>query len=272
MTEQLPENTDPAEQMTEVAQTWVSHLVELRNRILKSVIVLLVVFVCFSFFANNIYTIFADPLMKALPEGSSMISTDPHGPFFVPFKLAFFTALMVTLPFLFYQIWGFIAPGLYSNEKKLMYPLVASSTVLFYLGVLFAYFVVFPIIFSFFANSAPDGVNVMTDIGSYMSFAMKLFFAFGVAFEVPIATIIFAKLGIVTPAKMAEKRAYVIVGAFIVGMLMTPPDIFSQTLLAIPVWLLFELGLFFARRIVPETTSDEEIDEESDSEEELTNS
>lgn len=267
MTEQLPENIEPSEQIAEVAQTWVSHLVELRNRILRSVIVLLVVFVGFSIFANEIYTFFADPLMRALPEGSSMISTDPHGPFFVPFKLAFFTALMVTLPFLFYQIWGFIAPGLYSHEKKLMYPLVASSTLLFYLGVLFAYFVVFPIIFSFFANSAPDGVSVMTDIGSYMSFAMKLFFAFGVAFEVPIATIIFARLGIVTPEKMAEKRAYVIVGAFIVGMLMTPPDIFSQTLLAIPVWLLFELGLFFARRMTPKK-DDSEIDEDSDFDEE----
>lgn len=266
MTEQLPDNTEAPEHMSEVPQTWVSHLVELRNRILKSVIVLLVVFVCFSIFANDIYTFFADPLMRALPEGSSMISTDPHGPFFVPFKLAFFVALMVTLPFLFYQIWGFIAPGLYAHEKKLMYPLVASSTVLFYCGVMFAYYVVFPIIFSFFANSAPDGVSVMTDIGSYMSFAMKLFFAFGVAFEVPIATIIFAKLGIVTPEKMAEKRAYVIVGAFVVGMLMTPPDIFSQTLLAVPVWLLFELGLFFARRIAPET------EEDADSEEELTDS
>ncbi|MGH1428199.1 MAG: twin-arginine translocase subunit TatC [Arenicella sp.] len=239
-------------------QSWVSHLIELRNRILKVVVVLLVVFVGFSIFANNIYTFFATPLMQALPEGSSMISTDPHGPFFVPFKLAFFAALMVTLPFLFYQVWGFIAPGLYAHEKKLVYPLVASSTFLFYCGVLFAYFVVFPIIFSFFANSAPDGVSVMTDIGSYMSFAMKLFFAFGVAFEVPIATIIFAKAGIVSPAKMAEKRAYVIVGAFVVGMLMTPPDIFSQTLLAIPVWLLFELGLFFARRIAPESDEDAE--------------
>lgn len=266
MTEQLSNNTETSEHSSEVPQTWVSHLVELRNRILKSVIVLLVVFVCFSIFANDIYTFFADPLMRALPDGSSMISTDPHGPFFVPFKLAFFVALMVTLPFLFYQIWGFIAPGLYAHEKKLMYPLVASSTLLFYCGVLFAYYVVFPIIFSFFANSAPDGVSVMTDIGSYMSFAMKLFFAFGVAFEVPIATIIFAKLGIVTPAKMAEKRAYVIVGAFVVGMLMTPPDIFSQTLLAVPVWLLFELGLFFAKRIAPET------EEKTDSEEELADS
>jgi len=264
MTDQNPEENSilAAE---DVAQTWVSHLVELRNRILKSVGVLLLVFIGFSIIANDLYTFFAQPLMSALPEGSSMISTDPHGPFFVPFKLAFFVALMATLPFTFYQIWGFIAPGLYAHEKKLIYPLVASSTMLFYCGVIFAYYVVFPLIFAFFANSAPDGVSVMTDISAYMSFAMKLFFAFGVAFEVPIATIIFAKLGIVTPTKMAEKRPYIIVGAFIVGMLMTPPDIFSQTLLALPVWLLFEVGLFFARRIAPETDEDLDSEELADS-------
>ena len=248
-------------------QSWISHLIELRNRILKSVLVLLAVFICFSFFANDIYTFFADPLMRALPDGSTMISTDPHGPFFVPFKLAFFSAIIVTLPFLFYQIWGFIAPGLYAREKKLVFPLVASSTGLFYCGIVFAYYVVFPIIFSFFANSAPDGVSVMTDISSYMSFAMKLFFAFGVAFEVPIATIIFARAGLVSTEKMAEKRPYIIVGAFIMGMLMTPPDIFSQTLLAIPVWLLFELGLFFARRIEQRKEQDSDSSFDSDSSE-----
>ena len=160
-------------------QTWISHLVELRNRALKCVVVTLVLFVVLAaFFANDLYSYFAEPLMRALPEGSSMISTDPHGPFFVPFKLAFFIALMITLPFWFYQIWAFVAPGLYSHEKKLVFPLVASSTLLFYLGIVFAYFVVFPLIFAFFANSAPDGVTVMTDISSYMSFAMKLFFEF----------------------------------------------------------------------------------------------
>ncbi len=257
MTDQPLKVKDAEKVLDDTNQSWISHLIELRNRILKSVLVLLVVFICFSFFANDIYTFFADPLIRALPDGSTMISTDPHGPFFVPFKLAFFAAIIVTLPFLFYQLWAFIAPGLYAKEKKLVFPLVASSTVLFYCGIIFAYYVVFPLIFSFFANSAPDGVSVMTDISSYMSFAMKLFFAFGVAFEVPIATIIFAKVGIVTPEKMAEKRPYIIIGAFVMGMLMTPPDIFSQTLLAIPVWLLFELGLFFARRI----TSKKEVEE-----------
>lgn len=258
MTEQLPESQKDLPLDTE--QDWISHLVELRSRILLSVIVLSVVFVCLSFFANDIYTFFADPLISALPDGSTMIATKPHAPFFVPFKLAFFAALIVTLPFLFYQIWAFVAPGLYSHEKRLVFPLVASSTLLFYCGILFAYYVVFPLIFNFFANSAPDGVAVMTDISEYMSFSMKLFFAFGVAFEVPIATIIFARVGIVTPEKMAEKRAHVFVGAFVVGMLMTPPDAFSQTLLAIPIWLLFELGLFFAKRMTPKTQdADEEL-------------
>jgi len=239
-------------------QTFISHLIELRNRLLIAIVGLLVVFLALAPFANTLYEFFAAPLMNALPEGSSMISTEPHGPFFVPFKLAFFVSLMIAVPFLLYQVWAFIAPGLYSHEKRLITPLVFSSTLLFYLGVLFAYYVVFPIIFRFFTATAPEGVAVMTDISSYMSFSMKLFFAFGVAFEVPIATILLAKMGVVTPSSMAEKRPWIIVGAFIVGMLMTPPDIFSQTLLAVPVWLLFEVGLFFARRISPE----EELTEE----------
>lgn len=241
-------------------QSFISHLIELRNRLLIAIACLLVVFLALAPFANTLYEFFAAPLMNALPEGSSMISTEPHGPFFVPFKLAFFVSLMIAVPFLLYQVWAFIAPGLYAHEKRLITPLVFSSTVLFYLGVLFAYYVVFPIIFKFFTATAPEGVAVMTDISAYMSFSMKLFFAFGVAFEVPIATILLAKMGVVTPSSMAEKRPWVIVGAFIVGMLMTPPDIFSQTLLAIPVWLLFEVGLFFARRISPETEEDEETE------------
>ena len=239
-------------------QSFISHLVELRNRLLIALACLLIVFLVLAPFANTLYEFFAAPLMNALPEGSSMISTEPHGPFFVPFKLAFFVALMIAVPFLLYQVWAFIAPGLYKHEKRLITPLVFSSTLLFYFGVLFAYYVVFPIIFRFFTATAPEGVAVMTDISSYMSFAMKLFFAFGVAFEVPIATILLAKMGVVTPSSMAEKRPWIIVGAFIVGMLMTPPDIFSQTLLAVPVWLLFEVGLFFARRIAPEDESEDD--------------
>jgi len=274
MAKNLPKKTEKEQadksvetDLKQEAQTWISHLIELRNRLLRSIVVLLVLFIGLSFFANDIYTFFADPLMRALPDGSSMISTDPHGPFFVPFKLAFFVSVMIALPFLFYQIWAFIAPGLYKHEKKLVYPLVLSSTLLFYCGIVFAYYVIFPIIFDFFANTAPDGVSVMTDISSYMSFSMKLFFAFGVAFEVPIATIILVKAGVVTADKLAEKRPYIVVGAFVVGMLMTPPDIFSQTLLALPVLALFEMGLFFARRMKPVEIEEETEDDDTESKE-----
>ncbi len=232
-------------------QNFLSHMLELRNRLLHAVVALLVVFLILAPFANTLYEVFAAPLMRSLPEGSTMISTEPHGPFFVPFKFAFAVALLITVPYLLYQVWAFIAPGLYTQEKRLVAPLVLSSTLLFYFGVLFAYFVVFPIVFAFFTASAPDGVAVMTDISAYMSFALKLFFAFGAAFEVPVATYLLARMGVVSADSMAEKRPYIIVGAFVVGMLFTPPDIFSQTLLAIPVWLLFELGLIFARRVTP---------------------
>jgi len=249
----LEPTNDPAAEMTSDMKedTFFSHLLELRNRLLKGVGAVVGLFLIFALFglANPIYEYFAAPLMNALPEGSSMISTEPHGPFFVPFKLAFFVAVLLAMPYLLYQIWAFVAPGLYTKEKRLVLPLILSSTLLFYFGVLFAYYVVFPIIFQFFASTAPDGVSVMTDISAYMSFAMKLFFAFGVAFEVPVATLLLAKMGVMTTESMSQKRPYVIVGAFVVGMMMTPPDIFSQTLLAIPVWLLFELGLFFAKRL-----------------------
>jgi len=178
-----------------------------------------------------------------------MISTEPHGPFFIPFKFAFATAFALAIPVVLYQVWAFIAPGLYRNEKNIALPLVVSSTLLFYLGIFFAYYVVFPIIFKFFIGMAPEGVAVMTDISSYMSFALKLFFAFGVAFEVPVATVLLARMGVVSTQAMAQQRPYIILGAFVLGMLMTPPDIFSQIMLAIPVCLLFELGLFFARRL-----------------------
>ena len=178
-----------------------------------------------------------------------MISTQPHGPFFVPFKFAFAFAVAVAMPYLLYQLWSFVAPGLYSHEKRLAVPILVSSSILFYLGILFAYFAVFPLIFAFFTSSAPEGVAVMTDINLYLSFVLKLFFAFGLAFEVPVATVLLVKVGATTPESLAAKRPYIIVGAFAVGMLMTPPDIFSQTLLAIPVWILFEAGLYFSRMV-----------------------
>jgi len=200
-------------------------------------------------FANDLYEYLAAPLMAALPEGNSMISTEPHGPFFVPFKFAFALAAAVAMPYLLYQLWAFVAPGLYRHEKRLAVPLLVSSSILFYLGILFAYFAVFPIIFAFFTSTAPEGVLVMTDINAYLSFVLKLFFAFGLAFEVPVATVLMVKVGMTTPESLAGKRPYIIVGAFVAGMVMTPPDIFSQTMLAVPVWLLFEAGLYCSRMI-----------------------
>ena len=231
------------------SQPFVSHLIELRNRLLWALGTVLVIFLCLAPFANDLYEWFAKPVMANLPQGSTMISTEPHGPFFIPFKFAFAVAFALGIPVVLYHLWAFVAPGLYQNEKSIALPLVVSTTLLFYLGILFAYFVVFPIIFNFFANAAPDGVAVMPDISSYMSFALKLFFAFGISFEVPVATVLLSRMGVVSAHSMGEKRPYIIVCAFIVGMLMTPPDIFSQVMLAVPVWLLFEAGLFFARKL-----------------------
>lgn len=232
-------------------ESFVSHLVELRDRILRSLLVLVALILVMVPFANDLYVFFAHPLMAALPEGTSMISTEPHGPFFVPLKLVIALSVIIAMPYLLHQLWSFVAPGLYDNEKALAVPLLVSSTLLFYLGIVFAYYVVFPLVFAFFTSTAPEGVAVMTDINSYFSFAMKLFFAFGVSFEVPVATVIVVKMGITTPEALAGKRPYIIVGAFVVGMLMTPPDIFSQTLLALPVWLLFEIGVRLSKRFQP---------------------
>ena len=194
--------------------------------------------------------------MSALPEGNTMISTEPHGPFFVPFKFAFAFATAVAMPYLLYQLWAFVAPGLYDSEKRLAVPLLISSSGLFYLGILFAYFIVFPVIFAFFTSTAPEGVAVMTDINAYLSFVLKLFFAFGLAFEVPVATVLMVRMGVTTTTSLAAKRPYIIVGAFVVGMLLTPPDLFSQTMLAIPVWILFEAGLYVSKMIKPRESED----------------
>ena len=227
--------------------TFISHLVELRQRLMRGIFAILIVFIAAAPFANTLYEFLASPLMLALPEGNTMISTEPHGPFFVPFKFAFAFAVGIAMPYLLYQLWAFVAPGLYQHEKKAVVPLLISSSVLFYLGIAFAYFVVFPIIFAFFTGTAPEGVAVMTDINAYLSFVLKLFFAFGIAFEVPIATVLLVKAGITTPERLSAKRPYIIVGAFVVGMFLTPPDVFSQTMLAVPVWILFEIGLYFSK-------------------------
>lgn len=231
--------------------TFVSHLVELRDRIMRSLLAVLVLIVLLVPFANDLYVFFAKPLMAALPEGTSMISTEPHGPFFVPLKLVIALSVIGAMPYLLYQMWAFVAPGLYENERAIAIPLLVSSILLFYLGIMFAYFIVFPLVFAFFTSTAPEGVAVMTDINAYFSFCMKLFFAFGISFEVPVATVIMVKMGITTPENLVAKRPYVIVGAFVAGMLMTPPDIFSQTLLALPVWILFEVGVRLSKRFRP---------------------
>jgi len=229
--------------------TFVSHLVELRNRILWAAGAVLAIFICLIPFASEIYSWFAEPLLSSLPDGGNMIAVDPHGTFFIPFKLAFSAAFAICIPFVLYQVWAFVAPGLYKKEQQIVLPLVVSSTLLFYLGVLFAYFVVFPLIFDFFAKMTPEGVALTPDIGSYMSFALSLFFAFGFAFEVPVAIVLLTKMGIISADGIAKQRPYFILGAFVVGMLMTPPDPFSQVMLALPVCVLFEVGLFFARKL-----------------------
>lgn len=233
--------------MSQAEQPLISHLVELRSRLIRSVMAILLVFLALIYFSNNIYDFVAQPLLSQLPAGTSMIATDVATPFITPIKLTLVVSFFVTIPYLLYQAWAFIAPGLYQHERRLVMPLVASSAVLFYGGMAFAYYVVFPLVFGFFTSTAPAGVTVATDIASYLDFVLTLFFAFGVAFEIPVATILLCWTGVTTPASLREKRPYVIVGVFVVGMLLTPPDVFSQTLLAIPMWGLWELGLFFAR-------------------------
>jgi sec-independent protein translocase protein TatC len=228
-------------------QPLISHLVELRTRILLMLAGVIVVFACLAPFSNRIYTALAGPLLAHLPQDSSMIAIDVVSPFLTPVKLSLALALFIAVPWVLYQAWAFIAPGLYRREKRLVVPLLVSSTALFYSGMAFAYFVILPIFFAFITGTAPEGVAVMTDINRYLSFILTLFFAFGVAFEVPVATIILTLLGITTPDDLVSKRPYIIVGAFVVGMLLTPPDVISQTLLALPMWVLFEIGVLLSR-------------------------
>ncbi len=228
-------------------QGFLSHLYELRDRLLRSVLSVIILFACLFAFSEEIYTWLADPLLRHLPEGSNMIAIDVASPFLTPFKLVLMLSIFLAVPYLLSQIWGFVAPGLYKSEKRLAVPLLVSSTVLFYCGVAFAYFVVFPLVFGFFTSIAPAGVEVSTDIARYLDFVITIFFAFGIAFEVPIAVFLLIATGITTPEDLASKRPYFIVAAFIVGMFLTPPDIISQTLLALPMWLLFELGIIFAK-------------------------
>jgi sec-independent protein translocase protein TatC len=244
-------------------QPLIQHLIELRGRLLKSVICVLVIFASLYYFANDLYLIVSEPLRALMPEGSSMIATDVASPFFTPFKLTLMASVFIAMPYMLFQIWSFVAPALYEKEKRLAFPLLFSSIVLFYLGMAFAYFVVFPLVFGFFTGAAPEGVTVMTDISRYLDFVLKLFFAFGLAFEIPIATIILVAAGITDTKSLSEKRPYLVVGCFVIGMLLTPPDVISQTLLAVPMWLLFEVGVLFAKLV--EKRRDSEGEEDLDS-------
>lgn len=242
--------------------TFISHLVELRDRLLRAILAVIVVFLCLFPWARDLYAILAKPLIAALPAGGQMIATDVVGVFLVPVKVAFLVAFVVALPFVLYQVWAFVAPGLYMHEKRLVAPLVVASTVLFVIGMSFAYFLVFPVVFRFMASIAPEGVAWMTDIDKYLSFALTTFVAFGVTFEVPVAVIVLVRVGVVSIEKLKEIRPYVIVGAFVIGAVFTPPDVISQVMLAVPLWLLYEIGIVVARMVGRSPASPEAADKD----------
>ncbi len=243
-------------------QPLITHLMELRNGLLRAILSIFVIFICLVYFANDIYHYVSKPLIEQLPDGSTMIATGVNSSFFAPFKLTLMLSFFIAIPFVLHQIWSFIAPALYKHEKRLVAPLLLSSTLLFYGGISFAYFVVFPVIFGFFTSVAPEGVTIATDIQSYLDFILKLFFAFGLAFEIPIAIVLMCWAGVTTPTKLRQKRPYAIVGAFVIGMLLTPPDIISQSMLAVPMLLLFECGLIVASLYQPKRDENEDEDED----------
>ena len=251
----------------EDTQPLISHLIELRKRLLNCIIAVLLIFLALVYFANDIYQLVAAPLISQMPLGATMIATDVASPFFTPIKLTMMVSVILSAPIILYQVWAFVAPALYKHERRLVVPLLVSSTLLFYIGMAFAYFVVFPLAFGFLTKTAPAGVVVSTDITSYLDFVMALFMAFGVSFEVPVAIVLLCWLGVTTPADLKTKRPYVLVGAFVVGMLLTPPDVFSQTLLAVPMYCLFEVGVFFARFYVGKRRPEESEEPEEDSQE-----
>ncbi|MGM0537357.1 MAG: twin-arginine translocase subunit TatC, partial [Pseudomonadota bacterium] len=240
----------------------IEHLIELRSRLMRAVIAILVIFLGLYAFANDIYSFVAQPLMALLPEGSQMIATEVASPFLAPFKLTLVVAVFAAIPYVLHQAWAFVAPGLYDNEKALAMPILASSVALFYGGAAFAYYVVFPLLFQFFTQTGPENVAVMTDINQYLNFVLKLFFAFGVAFEIPIATFLLILSGATTVERLSRKRPYVVLGCFVIGMLLTPPDVVSQSLLAVPMYLLYEVGLLFGRLVRRKREKDEEGEEQ----------
>ena len=242
--------TDEAEDL--VTQPFMAHLIEFRDRVLRAFIAVLVIFAGLFSFSQQLYLYISEPIREYLPATSSMIATEVASPFLTPFKLTLVLSFFAAMPYILYQVWAFVAPGLYQREKKIVIPLFCSSVILFYAGMAFAYYVVFPLVFLFFTSIAPEGISVMPDIRSYLDFVLKLFFAFGLSFEIPIAVVILSWMGVLDPDNLAKKRPYVFVLCFVLGMLLTPPDIISQTLLAIPMWLLFEIGILFGRLIKPD--------------------
>ena len=233
------------------SQPFMAHLIEFRDRLLRAIASVALIFIGLFSFSNELYLYVSEPLRQYLPDSSTMIATDVTSPFLTPFKLTLVLSLFAAMPYVLYQVWAFVAPGLYKREKKIVIPLFCSSVILFYAGMAFAYYVVFPLIFMFFTSVGPEGISIMTDIRSYLDFVLKLFFAFGISFEIPIAVVILSWMGAVEPDNLAKKRPYVFITCFVFGMLLTPPDILSQTLLAIPMWLLFEIGIVFGRLVKP---------------------
>ncbi|WP_294948126.1 twin-arginine translocase subunit TatC [Sulfurivirga sp.] len=244
--------------------TLVEHLLELRDRLTKAVLAVIVLFLVLFPFANDLYLFIAEPLLRYMPDNGSMIATAVASPFLTPFKLSLVLAIYLAMPVILYQLWAFIAPGLYEHEKKLVGPLLASSVFLFYAGGAFAYYVVFPLVFKFLTGTAPEGVTIATDISLYLDFVIKMFFAFGVAFEVPVATVLLILTGVTSAKKLAHMRPYIIVGAFIIGMLLTPPDVISQTLLAVPMWLLYELGVWIGALLTRDRDDEDDTDTSED--------
>lgn len=242
------------DESNDVEMPLIAHLKELRDRLLRCIITVLVLFLSLVYFANDIYSFVAAPMREVLPENSQMIATEVASPFLAPFKLTLIVAFFLAMPVVLYQVWSYIAPALYRKEKRIAIPLFISSVFLFYAGVAFVYYLVFPMVFGFFTKVAPEGIAVAPDINAYLSFVLKLCFAFGLAFEIPVATVLMVWAGVITPEGLAKKRPYVIIGCFVFAMLLTPPDVFSQTFLAVPMWMLFELGLFFGRWVTPAET------------------
>jgi sec-independent protein translocase protein TatC len=253
--------------MSDTEDTFISHLIEMRDRLLRAVLAVVIIFVCLFPWAQDLYALLAKPLLAALPKGGQMIATEVTTPFFVPVKVTLMAAFLLAMPWVFYQAWAFVAPGLYQHEKRIGVPLVVASVILFLMGMAFAYFLVFPVVFGFIVGVAPAGVAVMTDIGKYLDFVMTLFMAFGVTFEVPVAVVLLVKMGMVSVAKLREIRPYVVVGAFVIGAIFTPPDIISQFMLAVPLWVLYELGIVVAAMITrPKAEAEPEYSPMSESE------